>query len=203
MNTIKIGDKLTSDCGGSGLVGEMVVTKIVAADADLDVFNAGDLIYVTETLNDNGTIHTYDTFFTASKMVDGVLTYNDWQWTLDPQRNIYADSSIKTADGATFPQYIYATPDAWGSETYYMGEAAMNVEIANLRTLGDDWANASIDDCAEWSLVELLPISDDQTLAIYSCHEGRHPQFARFQQDGGTYKAIDFYNNVDDARSDE
>ena len=117
--------------------------------------------------------------------------------------NIYADSKATTEAGETFPQYIYATPDAWGNETYYMGEAAMNVEIANLRTLGDDWANASIDDCSEWSLVELLPISDDQTLAIYACHEGRHPQFARFQQDGGTYKAIELYGDVGDARRDE
>lgn len=201
---IQVGDKLASDCGGSGLAGEMVVTKIVAADPELDVFNAGDLVYVTETLSDEtGIIRTYETFFNVSKLVDGVLIFNDWRWTLDSKLNIYADSSIKTGAGETFPQYIYATPDAWGKETYYMSEAAMNVEIANLRTLGDDWANISIDDCAEWSFVELLPISDDQTLAIYSCHEWRHPQYCRFQQDGGTYKAIDFYNNVDDARSDE
>lgn len=82
MSTIKINDKLTSDCGGTGMIGEMVVTKIVAADPDLDVFGAGDLIYVTETLNDNGTIHRYETFFNASKLVDGVLTFNEWQWTL-------------------------------------------------------------------------------------------------------------------------
>lgn len=80
MDTIKVGDKLTSDCGGCGLTGEMVVTKIVTVDPELDVFNAGDLIYVTETLDDDGTIHTYDTYFVASKLVDGVLTFNNWQW---------------------------------------------------------------------------------------------------------------------------
>lgn len=79
---IKVGDKLTSDCGGCGLIGEMVVTEIREVDPELDVFNAGNLIYVTETLNDNGTIHTYNTYFNASKLVDGVLTFNEWQWTL-------------------------------------------------------------------------------------------------------------------------
>ena len=34
----KVGDKLTSDCGGCGLTGEMVVTKIVTVDPELDVF---------------------------------------------------------------------------------------------------------------------------------------------------------------------
>lgn len=95
MSTIKIGDKLTSDCGGTGLIGEMVVTKIVAADPDLDVFGAGDLVYVTETLNDAGTIHRYDTFFNASKLVGGVLTFNDWQWTLKADTT----NTYKIADG--------------------------------------------------------------------------------------------------------
>ncbi len=202
MSTIKIGDKLTSDCGGSGLVGEMVVTKIVAADAELDVFNAGDLIYVTEKLNDAGTIHRYETFFNASKLVDGVLTYNNWQWVLNGTGNIYAESTINTDTGEIFPQYIYATPDAWGSETYYMSKTAMEVEIVNLRTLGDDWTGISIDDCSEWSFIDLIE-RDGKPMAIYACHEGRHPQYARFQPTDGTYQATNFYRNVDDARDDE
>lgn len=117
--------------------------------------------------------------------------------------NIYADSKATTEAGEMFPQYIYATPDAWGSVTVYAADAAMQATIANLIDAGgEDWNGINIDDCSEWTFEELIE-RDGKTMAIYACHEGRHPQFARFQQDGGTYKAIEFYSNVDDARSDE
>ena len=79
--TIKIGDKLTSNCGGCGLIGEMVVTKIVEVDPEFDVFNAGNLAYATETISDEtGIIRTYEVFFNVSKLVNGVMTFNDWTW---------------------------------------------------------------------------------------------------------------------------
>lgn len=179
---IRVGDKLTSNCGGCGLIGEMVVTKIEPVDPEFDFFNDGNHIHVTETLNDNGTIHTYNTYFTASKLVNGVLTFNNWQWTLTTQ--------------AEYAQTVYATPDEWGSLTVYADESGMQETIANLIDAGgEEWNEINLSDCAEWELMQVV-----NDIGIYQEQHVRRDNFVALKMaDNGEYTEQKAFTSLDDA----
>lgn len=50
------------------------------------------------------------------------------------------------------PATVYATPDGWGDETFYGSREATESDIAELRKLGDDYADADLGDCDAWTL---------------------------------------------------
>ncbi len=89
MNTLTVGSKLIMT-PVHGLTGEMVITAIEPVDPDLDIFREGDIIRVHETVveAENGKRHEYDTYFFANKLIDGVVIYNQWTWTLVPTTKI-------------------------------------------------------------------------------------------------------------------
>ena len=99
-----------------------------------------------------------------------------------------------------YDQYIYATPDNWGNMTVYANKTGMQETITGLIDAGDnDWADISLDDCTEWSFVEIPDLSQPDIL-MYSCWGRRTPQWARFTKDDDYYTAIKFFNSLDAAR---
>ena len=54
----------------------------------------------------------------------------------------------------SFPDYIYATPNQWGSVTIYASKQGMNRTIESLKeTGGSDWNGIKLSDCTEYELV--------------------------------------------------
>lgn len=99
-----------------------------------------------------------------------------------------------------YDQYIYETPDTWGSLTVYANQTGMQETIAGLIAAGgEDWANISLGDCAEWSFVEIPDLSQPNVF-LYSQWGRRTPQWARFTRDGDYYTAVEFFNSLDAAR---
>lgn len=83
-----------------------------------------------------------------------------------------------------WPDRIYATPDEWGNETYYVSAAAIDEMIVSLRELGDDWADIGLSDCAEWQRVDFA-----STFAIYEECGVRNPEQWHFTANGNGYFA--------------
>ena len=69
-----------------------------------------------------------------------------------------------------YPQAIFETNDNWGDDNWFANEETMSDVIENnLKHLGEDWENISIDDCAEWAFVE-----ETENGAVYELRHTRN-----------------------------
>ena len=76
-----------------------------------------------------------------------------------------------------FPQQIFTTADGWGDE-FHFDETGMETNIEELKKLGDEWGNISIDDCTSYFIEEI-----HGNRAIYRRENHRDDAFYIFEHD--------------------
>lgn len=93
-----------------------------------------------------------------------------------------------------FPKQVLATADGWGDE-YHFDRAGMEKNIVELKKLGDEWENISIDECDSYEL-----ISAHGSKAVYQQEGIRDESFAVFSHsDIEGFDYVGHHNNLEDA----
>lgn len=83
-----------------------------------------------------------------------------------------------------YPKTIYQTNEYWGEE-FYLSQEDMEENIAELKKLGSDWQDISLEDCEEFDLEK-----DLKWVAVYLSGKG---DYVAFEADSlGEHKIFNF-----------